>query len=103
RESVVERLDTVGCIGKVGLRLPRPTRAGPILPMNQVLQLAMANAGVQDGFDLELLVAVNDDWRCWILNTVRDVIDAYPLEEGHMKDGVNPHRLGQLKTESGSA
>jgi hypothetical protein len=68
--------------------------------MDEVLELATVDAGIQDFFNLELLVVVDDNGRRRILSTTGDIIWANGLEERHMENWMDAHRGGKLETES---
>jgi hypothetical protein len=80
-------------------RLPRSTRDWPILPMNEVLELAVADTGVQDCLDFKLFLAVDDDWWRRILDTAGDIVRVEGLEKRDVEHGMDLHGRGKLEAE----
>ena len=78
---------------------PRSTRDRPVLPVNEVLDLAVTDTGVQDCFDFEFFLAVDDDWWRRILDTARDIVGMEGLEKRDVEHGMDLHGRGKLEAE----
>jgi len=71
--------------------------------MDEILQLAVAHARVQDFFNFKLFVVFDDNRRRWILSTTGDLVVMNGLEKRHMENRMDSHRRGELETESSFA
>jgi hypothetical protein len=95
----MEGVDEGRGVREVSFRFPCSARNGPILPVHEVLELAVAKPRVEDLLDFEFFGAVDDDrWRR-ILDTTGDVARLEGLEERDVEHRVDLHGGGQLQTE----
>lgn len=95
----MEDLDEVLGVREMFGWFPRSTRDRPVLPVNEVLDLAVTDTGVQDCLDFEFFLAVDDDWWRGILDTAGDVVGMEGLEKRDVEHGVDLHGRGKLKAE----
>src|SRR5687767_5093957 len=94
-------VNEIGSVGEILWRFPRLAGERIVLPLDSILQLAAVDARIQDFFHLEFFMILDDNRRRWILNTVGDVVGTDGLEERHVENRMDPHRGGELETESG--
>jgi hypothetical protein len=71
--------------------------------MDEILELATANARIQDFFNFEFFLIFDDHRRRRILDATGDIVGTNGLKTRHMEHRMDSHRGGKFETESGFA
>lgn len=99
----MERIDKILGVDEILAWLPSSSRDRPPFPMDKVLELTTADAGVQDLFDFIFFLVVDDDGRRRLLDTTRDVVGTHAHEKRDMEHRVDTHGRRELEAVGGLA
>jgi hypothetical protein len=65
-------------------------------PTDKVLEVATNEAGIENLFDFEFFVTVDNNRRRWRLNLADKRVGSNRFQEGDVEDWMDLHRSGEL-------